>query len=89
LLRSNDTLDKHAPYRYASRKEQRSFNKAWLTKGILTSVAKNNTLYRKQLTTNNPNIIRQSKLTEISLPTQKKFPNKIIINKHSKNAIMI
>ena len=36
----NDTLDAHAPYRYASRKEQRSFNKPWLTKGILTSIAK-------------------------------------------------
>ena len=57
----NDTLDKHAPYRYASRKEQRSFNKPWFTKGILTSIAKKNTLYRKQLTTNNPNIIRQYK----------------------------
>jgi len=57
----NDTLDKHAPYRYASRKEQRSFNKPWLTKGILTSIAKKNTLYRKQLTTNNPNIIIQYK----------------------------
>ena len=48
----NDTLDKHAPYRYASRIEQRSFNKPWLTKGILTSIAKKNTLYRKQLTIN-------------------------------------
>ena len=57
----NDTLDKHAPYRYASRKEQRSFNKPWLTKGILTSIAKKNSLYRKQLTTNNPNITRQYK----------------------------
>ena len=57
----NDTLDKHAPYHYASRKEQRSFNKRWLTKGILTSIAKKNTLYRKQLTTNNPNIIRKYK----------------------------
>jgi len=36
----NDTLHTHAPYRYASRKEQRSFNKPWLTKGILTSIAK-------------------------------------------------
>ena len=36
----NDTLYKHAPYRYASKKEQRSFNKAWLTKGILTSIPK-------------------------------------------------
>jgi len=55
------TLDTHAPYCYASRKEQRSFNKPWLTKGILTSIAKNITLYRKQLTTNNPNIIRNYK----------------------------
>ena len=57
----NDTLDKHAPYRYAPRNEQRSFNKPWLTKGILTSIAKKNTLYRKQLTTINPNIVRQYK----------------------------
>jgi len=57
----NDTLDKHAPYRYASRKEEHSFNKPWLTKGILTSIAKKNTLNRKQLTTNSPNIIRQYK----------------------------
>ena len=57
----NDTLDKHAPYCYASRKEQRSFNKPWLTKGILTSIAKKNTLYRNQQTKNNPNIMRQYK----------------------------
>ena len=67
----NDTLYTHAPYRYASIKEQRSFNKPWLTKGILTSIAKKNTLYGKQLTTtNNPNIIRKyktyrSKLTHL------------------------
>jgi len=36
----NDTLDKHARYRYASRKEQRSFNKPWLTKGILILLQK-------------------------------------------------
>jgi len=57
----NDTLDTHAPYRYASGKEQRSFNKPWLTKGILTFIAKNNSLYRKQLPTNNQNIVRQFK----------------------------
>jgi len=57
----NDTLDTHAPYRYAFRKEQRSFNKPWLTKGILTSIATKNTLYRKQFTTNNPNIVMSSK----------------------------
>jgi len=57
----NDTLDEHTPYRYASRKEQRSFNKPWLTKGILKAIAKKNTLYRKQLTANNPNIIGKYK----------------------------
>ena len=57
----NDTFDKHAPCRYASRKEQGSFNNPWLTRGILISIAKKNALYRKQLTTNNPNIIRKYK----------------------------
>jgi len=42
-----NSLDTHAPYRYVSRKEQRSFNKPWLTKGILTSIANKNTLYSK------------------------------------------
>jgi len=74
----NDTLDTHAPYRYASRKEQRSFDKSWLTKGILTSIAKNNTLYRKQLTTNNLNIIRKYKTYRNKLTHLKKSPNKII-----------
>jgi len=36
----NDTLDKHAPYRYVSRKEQHFFNKPWLTHAILISIAK-------------------------------------------------
>jgi len=84
-----DTLDKHAPYRYASRNEERSFNKPWLTKGIITSIAKKNPLYRKQLTTNNPNIIRQYKTYRNKLTHLKKSPNKLIINKLSKNAIMI
>ena len=57
----NGTVDTHAPYRYASGKEQRSVNKPQLTKGILTSTAKKNALYRKQLATHNPNIIRQYK----------------------------
>ena len=44
----NDTLDTHAPYRYAFRKEQGSFNIPWLTKGILISTAKI-ARYKKQL----------------------------------------
>jgi len=74
----NDTLDKHAPYRYASRKEQRSFNKPRLTKCNLTSIAKKEYLYRKQLTTNHPNIIRQyktcrNKLTHLKISKQKHY----------------
>ena len=65
----SDILDKHAPYRSASRKEQHSFNKPWLTKGILTSIAKKNTLYRRQLTTTTQILLDNTKLTEISLPT--------------------
>jgi len=74
----NDTLDTHAPYRYASRKEQRSFYQPWLTKGILTSIAKKNNLYRKQLTTKNPNIIRKyityrNKLTHLKEISKQNF----------------
>ena len=72
----NDTLDAHAPYCYALRKEQSSFNIPWFTKAILTSIAKKNAVYRKQVTTNNPNIIRQyityrNKLTHLKeIPKQ-------------------
>jgi len=34
-------------------------------------------------------VLDNTKLTEISLPTWKKSPNKIIINKLSKNVIMM
>ena len=53
----NDTLVKHAPYRYATRKEQRSFGKPWVTKGILTSIAKQNTLYSKAALPAAPEIV--------------------------------
>jgi len=49
-------LDQHSPLRFASRKETRSFHKPWLTKGLLTSISKNNALYNKMLSTNNPSI---------------------------------
>jgi len=67
----NDTLDTHAQYHYASGKEQCSFNKPWLTKGILISIAKKNILYKKQFNaTNSSNIIKEykthrNKLTDI------------------------
>ena len=68
----------HAPYRYASRKEQCSFNKPWLSKGILTSIAKKNTLYRKQLTTNNPNIIRKYKTYRNKLTHLRNLQTKLL-----------
>jgi len=47
ILMFNNILDQHAPFRFASRKETRSFNKPWLTKGFLTSISKKNALYKK------------------------------------------
>jgi len=38
ILMFNNILDQHAPLRFASRKETRSFHKPWLTKGLLTSL---------------------------------------------------
>jgi len=87
----NDTLHTHALYRYASRKEQRSFIKPWLTKGMLTS-----TVLQKIIPSTESSwlqttqiLLENTKLTEIGLPIQKKSPNKIIINMLSQNAIMI
>jgi len=56
ILMFNNILDQHAPLRFASRKETRSFHKPWLTKGLLTSISKKNALYKKMLSTNNPSI---------------------------------
>jgi len=84
---SSDDLNMHAPYRYASGKEQRSFNKPWLTKSILFFVAKKE--YSIQKTVNYPNIIRQYKTYINKLTHLKGISNKIIINKHFKNAIKI
>jgi len=56
ILMFNNILDQHAPLRFASRKETRSFHKTWLTKGLLTPISKKNGLYKKMLSTNNPSI---------------------------------
>ena len=56
ILMFNNILDQHAPLRFASRKETRSFHKPWLTKGLLTSISKKNALYKTMLSTNNPSI---------------------------------
>ena len=39
MLMFNNILEQHAPLRFASRKETRSFHKPWLTKGLLTSIS--------------------------------------------------
>ena len=65
----NDTLDTHAPYRYASRKEQRSFNKSWLTKGILIPLQKRIPSTESSWLQTTQILSENTKLTEISLPT--------------------
>ena len=44
-------IDKHAPYRTLSRKEQKLRLKPWITKSILNSINKKNGLYRKYIKT--------------------------------------
>jgi len=61
ILMFNNILDQHAPLTFAFRKETRSFHKPWLTKGLLTSIAKKNALYKKMLSTNNPSISAKCK----------------------------
>jgi len=63
ILMFNNILDQHAPLRFASRKETRSFHKPWLTKGLLTSISKKNALYKKMLSTNNPSISAKYKFS--------------------------
>jgi len=58
----NTTLDRHAPYRFASRKEQHTYQKPWLTKGILKSVGTKNKMFKKQIKSSNPHLIEQYKI---------------------------
>ena len=44
-------IDKEAPYRTLSRKEQKLRLKPWITKSILNSINKKNGLYRKYIKT--------------------------------------
>ena len=43
----NKILDKHAPLKYMSGKQQKNISKPWITKGILISIKIKNTLYNK------------------------------------------
>ena len=47
LKKINDILDKHAPLKYMSRKQQKNISKTWITKGLLKSINIKNTLCNK------------------------------------------
>jgi len=55
----NTALDQHAPYRFASRKEKHTFQKPWLTKGLLKSIGTKNKMFNKQIKSSNPHLIEQ------------------------------
>ena len=52
----NTTLDHHAPYCFVSRKEQHTFEKPWLTKGILKSAGTKNKMFKKQIESSDPHL---------------------------------
>ena len=49
-----DILDRHAPLRPMSKKEQRLSNKPWITPGILNSIKTKNKLFQNYFKSNNP-----------------------------------
>ena len=46
LLKLNNLLDTHAPFKYSKRKNEKH-NKPWITNGIANSIRKKNNLYKK------------------------------------------
>jgi len=58
----NTSLDHHAPYCFASRKEQHTFQKPWLTKGILKFIGTKNKMFKKQIKSSNLHLIEQYKI---------------------------
>ena len=47
LKKINEILDKHALFKYISRKQQKNISKPWITNGILKSIKIKITLYNK------------------------------------------
>ena len=76
----NTTLDHHAPYCFASRKEQHTFQKPWLTKGILKSIGTKNKMFKKQIKSSNPYLIEQYKNYRNKLTHLKELSNKTTLN---------
>ena len=50
-----DVLDRHAPLRTTSKKEERLSNKPWITPGILKSNKTKNKLFQNYFKSSNPN----------------------------------
>ena len=55
------TIDKHAPLERMSRKQQKLAEKPWITKGILTSKRKRNSMFRIHYITGNQRWSRKHK----------------------------
>jgi len=87
---SNTALDHHAPYRFASRKEQHTFQKPWLTKGILKSVGTKNKMFKKQIKSSNPHLIEQFKIYRNKLTHLKELSKqdyfRSVFKKYNNNA---
>ena len=77
----NEILDKHMPWRKLSRKEMRSQAKPWITEGILNSIKRRETTFRKYIDAKDP--IRKEALRN----EYKTLRNRItyIINQSKKN----
>jgi len=83
-------LDHRAPYRFASRKEQHTFQKPWLTKGILKSFEIQNKMFKKQIKSSNPHLIEQYKIYRNKLTYLKELSKQnyfiYMFNKYNNNA---
>ena len=69
ILMFNYIRDQHAPLRFASRKETRSFHKPWLIKGLLTSISKKNALHKNCYQQTTLQFRPSTNLTEIKYVT--------------------
>ena len=89
FVKTFNTLDHHAPYRFASRKEQHTFQKPWLTKGILKSSGTKNKMFKKQIESSNPHLIEQYKIYRNKLTNLKELCKqnyfKSMFNKYNNN----
>ena len=57
----NQTLEKHAPYKYLSRRQQKTAGKPCIMKGILTSIKIKNKIYNKPSKLSQPKMLNINK----------------------------